>query len=196
MSRAASTAYVPPPFSFVGENGDEVRVVLLVLVVFGTMIAEALRAAANERVQRARRGTEPPGDVYGIMRVVYPSAFLAMLVEGSLSGAPAAPALVAGAIVFVSAKALKWWAIYTLGRFWTFRVIVVPGAALIARGPYRWLRHPNYLAVMGELVGVALMSGSPVSGVVGTATFAWLLIRRISVEDRALQGSRDDRRGV
>jgi methyltransferase len=169
---------------------------LLPLVVFGTLIAEALRATANERIQRARGGVEPPRDVYAIMRVVYPAAFLAMLVEGALRGGPPAPVFLAGALVFASAKALKWWAIHSLGRFWTFRVIVVPGAALVRRGPYRWLRHPNYVAVIGELVGVALMSGAPAAGVAGIATFAWLLIRRISVEDRALQGSRDNRRGV
>ena len=56
----------------------------------------------------------------------------------------------------MAAKALKWWAILTLGRFWTFRVIVVPGATLVAGGPYRWLRHPNYVGVIGELVGVGV----------------------------------------
>ena len=57
-------------------------------IVFGTMLVEARRASANERAQRARGGVEPAGDVYDVMRVVYPGAFLAMFVEGALRGAP------------------------------------------------------------------------------------------------------------
>jgi methyltransferase len=162
---------------------------LLPVLVFGAMLVEAWRAAANERAQIARGGVEPSGDVYRIMRLVYPGAFVAMFVEGALRGAPPAAAIVAGAVVFAAAKALKWWAIASLGRFWTFRVIVVPGASLVASGPYRWLRHPNYVGVMGELAGVALMTGALLSGVVGIATFAWLVIRRVSVEERALRAA-------
>ena len=156
-------------------------------VVFGFLIVEALRAASNERAQRARGGREPVGDVYNIMRVVYPGAFLAMFVEGALRGAPPAAAVLAGTLLFLAAKLLKWWAILSLGRFWTFRVIVVPRAGLIASGPYRWLRHPNYVGVMGELAGVALMTGALLSGVAGFATFGALVLKRIALEERALR---------
>ena len=158
----------------------------LALFTFGAMLVEARRAATNERVQRARGGLEPPGDVYGLMRVAYPGAFLAMFIEGAFRAAPPRLADFIGAALFIAAKGLKWWAILSLGRFWTFRVIVVPGARLVSIGPYRWLRHPNYVGVMGELGGVALMTGALVSGVVGIATFAVLVVRRMSVEERAL----------
>jgi methyltransferase len=171
---------VPPPFVLA-------QSLILSVIVFGSMLVEAARASANERAQRARGGREPSGDVYTIMRIAYPAAFLAMLVEGAWRGAPPRSAVLAGAAVFLIAKALKWWAIVSLGTFWTFRVIVVPGARLVAAGPYRWLRHPNYAGVMGELAGVALMTAAPVSGVAGIVTFGWLVIRRVSVEERALR---------
>jgi len=155
-------------------------------VVFGSMIIEARRAARNERAQRARGGIEPPGDVYQLMRVVYPGAFLAMFAEGAARGTPSPGILLGGAMVFAAGKALKWWAILSLGAFWTFRVIVVPGASLVARGPYRWLRHPNYVGVLGELAGVAAIAGAPLSGMVATGVFAALLVKRIAVEERAL----------
>ena len=151
------------------------------------MIAEAARASANERVQRSRGGVEPSGDVYRLMRLAYPGAFLAMFAEGALHGAPSSAAVLAGAAVFLTAKVLKWWAILTLGRSWTFRVIVVPGVRLVAGGPYRWLRHPNYVGVMGELVGVALMTGAIVSGTTGCVMFGALVLRRVFVEERALR---------
>jgi methyltransferase len=160
---------------------------ILAAVVFGSLILEARRAAANERAQRARGGQEPSGDVYTTMRLVYPGAFLAMFVEGALRGAPPPAALAAGLIVFAAAKAIKWWAILSLGPFWTFRVIVVPGSSLVAAGPYRFFRHPNYIGVMGELAGVALMTGALLSGVAGFVTFGGLVLKRITIEERALR---------
>jgi methyltransferase len=112
-----------------------------------------------------------------------------MLVEGALGDGPPWPVALTGAVVFAAAKALKWWAIVSLGPFWTFRVVVIPGEALVVGGPYRWLRHPNYVAVMGELAGVALLTGAPVSGVTAMAVFGLLLIKRIAVEERALDAA-------
>jgi methyltransferase len=162
----------------------------LAAIIFGFMLIEARRASRNERAQRARGGIEPSGDVYKLMRVVYPGAFLAMLVEGAARGGPPTGVLVAGAAVFAVAKALKWWAIVSLGRLWTFRVIVVPGATLVATGPYRWLRHPNYVGVLGELAGVAALAGAPISGSVAIVAFGVLLLKRIAVEERMLRTAR------
>jgi len=169
---------------------------LLLALVFVPMLVEARLAASNERGQLARGGIEPPGDVYAIMRLAYPGVFLAMIAEGYWRGsAPVVSSFVsfviviAGFVFFVAAKLLKWWAIVSLGDAWTFRVIVRPGVRLVATGPYRWLRHPNYVAVAGELAGVALMSGARVAGPVGAALFGALLYKRISVEERALEAS-------
>ena len=165
---------------------------VLLPVVFIPMLVEARVAAKNERAQRARGGVEPKDDVYAIMQFAYPAVFLAMIGEGwwrsRNPGASFVPSIsfAAGVMVFVLAKALKSWAIVSLGEAWTFRVIVRPGVPLVASGPYRWLRHPNYVAVVGELVSVALMSGARVSGPAGTVLFGALMLRRISVEERAL----------
>jgi methyltransferase len=113
-----------------------------------------------------------------------------MLVEGVMRAVPSSRAFAAGVLIFAAAKGLKWWAILSLGPFWTFRVLVVPRTRLVAHGPYRWLSHPNYVAVVGELAGVALITGAPVSGLAGIAAFAWLLRRRISVESKALLEAR------
>lgn len=163
---------------------------LLLAAVFIPMLLEARVAAINERAQRARGGVEPQDDVYAIMRLAYPGVFLAMIAEGWWfsrdSSFVSSTWLAAGFVIFVAAKLLKSWAIVSLGAAWTFRVIVRPGVPLVASGPYRWLRHPNYVAVAGELVAVALMSGARITGPLGTILFGFLMFKRIAVEERAL----------
>jgi methyltransferase len=168
--------------------------VALAVVVFGFMLVEARRASRNERLQRARGGVEPSGDVYHWMTAAYPASFLAMIAEGVARGPAPLRLVTAGALVFAAAKALKWWAIVSLRDFWTFRVIVVPRAPLVRRGPYRVLRHPNYVGVVGELVGVALMTGALVSGGIATLAFGGLILKRIGVEERALAAADEPRR--
>ena len=163
--------------------------VVIALLIFVPMLVEAARAQRNERAQQARGGIEPQGDVYTIMRAAYPAAFLAMLGEAALRAtrSTGSTALVIGVVVFAAAKLIKWSAILALGRSWTFRVIVVPGDTLVARGPYRYFRHPNYIGVIGELVGAALMTGARVTGPIAVIVFALLLQKRIAVEERALK---------
>jgi len=161
---------------------------LLVALVYVPMLVEAWLAARNEREQRERGGVEPAGDVYRIMRVAYPAAFAAMMAESAWD--PSHSIWIAGLAVFAASKALKWWAVAALGRAWTFRVIVRPGVALVGGGPYRFVRHPNYVAIAGELTGLALMSGARLFGPLMTLTFCGLMLKRIVVEDRALELAR------
>ena len=150
------------------------------------MAGEAVLSAFNERALRARGAIEPAGDVINVMRWVYPGAFIAMGVEGALTG-PAPPNLLMGGLaLFGLAKALKVWAISSLGAKWSYRVLIVPGDPLVTTGPYRFMSHPNYLAVVGEIISVAAIVWAPISGVLAAIGFGWLMIARIRVEDRAL----------
>ena len=150
------------------------------------MLAEAAISRRNERRLLARGAVEPAGDVYRTMQWAYPGAFIAMALEGALLGSAPGPAVVAGAALMLISKALKYWAMASLGDRWTFRVLVVPDP-LVTRGPYQWLRHPNYVAVVGELVSMALLVGARVTGPAGILLFSLLIRRRIAVEDRALR---------
>jgi methyltransferase len=163
-----------------------IRLVGILVVVSTFMLVEARRAARNEAAQRARGAIEPAHDVYPLMQIMYPGVFLAMILDGALHAPPASATVAAGALIFAAGKALKWWAIVTLGDCWTFRVLVVPGAPPIHRGPYRLLRHPNYIGVAGELAGTALMAGSAIAGPIGTVMFVALMGARVRVENRAL----------
>ena len=159
------------------------------LAVLLMMLVESLIARRHEQQLRQRGAVEPPGDVYAMMRWAYPGAFVAMAVEGALFGQPGAPIVLAGACVLAGAKILKWWAMVSLGTRWTFRVLIVPGAPLVGTGPYAVLRHPNYVAVVGELLSMALLVGAVISGPIAVLLFSLLLRQRIRIEDRALRSS-------
>ena len=156
------------------------------IAVFLIVLGELGISRANERALRAQGATEPAGDVYRTMAWAYPVAFLVMGIEGAFAGAAPGTSTFVGAAVFFAAKALKFWAIASLGARWTFRVLVPPGAPLVTRGPYARLRHPNYVAVLGELAGFAVLVGAHFTGVVAVLGFAFLLRRRIAIEERAL----------
>jgi methyltransferase len=158
----------------------------LAALAFVPMLLEARRAARNDRQLRARGAVEPSGDIYRLMQFAYPGCFLAMIGEAWFRGVEDGSVFVAGLAIFGAAKALKYWAIATLGTRWTFRVLVPPGSSRITVGPYRWLRHPNYVAVVGELVGFALLAQAPLTGTVSVVAFSTLISARIRVEERAL----------
>jgi methyltransferase len=86
----------------------------------------------------------------------------------------------------LAAQALRYWAVSTLGPRWNVRVIVVPGEPVVTSGPYRWLRHPNYLAVVIEGLALPLAHGAWLTALAFSALNAWLLTLRIRTEERAL----------
>ena len=163
------------------------------VLVFGAVAAaamglEAIIAARHDRALRALGATEPPDDVYPIMRIVYPAAFLAMLAEGAWRDVHNDQIVAVGAAVFVAAKAIKYWVIATLGSRWTFRVLVPPGSARTVRGLYRWIDHPNYVAVELELAGTAIAMHALLTGPIAVVVFAFVLRQRVRVEEKALAG--------
>ena len=177
------------------------RVVALA-VTFGFMLAENKASRANLRRLRAAGATEPAGDAYLALALLYPAAFLAMGLEGIWRAAQEGPSpavgpswAASGVLLFVVSKALKYWAIRALGVRWSFRVMVLPGEPLVEAGPYRYVAHPNYIAVVGELVGAAMMMEAKVLGPIMTLAFGLALWARIRFESRVLAPLRPDRSG-
>ena len=169
-------------------------VAFVIALICGLMLAEQRLSRRNEVALRAAGAIEPPGDVFPAMAILYPAAFLVMGVEGIVRASAAAPATgpswaASGVLLFVASKALKYWAIGTLGPRWSFRVLVEPGKPLVTAGPYRYVAHPNYVGVVGELVSTAMMVGAVISGPVMTGLFGVVLAMRIRFESRVLHAA-------
>ncbi|MGH9334411.1 MAG: isoprenylcysteine carboxyl methyltransferase family protein, partial [Vicinamibacteria bacterium] len=88
--------------------------------------------------------------------------------------------------IALAAQGLRYWAIGSLGRRWNARVIAIPGMPLVASGPYRFMRHPNYLAVALEGIAIPLVHTAVFTAIGFTLLNAWILRVRIRCEEKAL----------
>jgi methyltransferase len=155
-------------------------------------IVELVLSARHARAAFARGGVEYGRAHFPALVALHVGLLLACAAEVVLGGRPFLPWL--GwpmlALVLLS-QALRYWCIATLGQQWNTRVIVVPGAGRVSGGPYRFLPHPNYVAVVVEGVALPLVYTAWITALVFTVVNAVLLVGvRIPVEERALKALR------
>jgi methyltransferase len=163
----------------------------LVAAVGAERMVEVVVAERNRRWSRDRGGREFGAGHYPVMVVLHTGLLAACLLEPILLHRPFIPILGFPMLALVmTAQALRWWCISTLGRLWNTRVIIVPGAARITRGPYRLIPHPNYVAVVVEGFALPLVHSSWTTALVFTVLNAALLRTRVRVENAALAGLR------
>jgi methyltransferase len=143
--------------------------------------AELLLAHANTRRLRAQGALEIDAGGYKWIVAVHAGWLAALALIVPPATPPSWPLLgVYGGLQFA-----RVWVIATLGRRWTTRVLVLPGAALVRRGPYRYFRHPNYMIVAGELAVLPLAFGAFGIALAFSLANLGVIARRIRVEDRA-----------
>lgn len=144
----------------------------------------------NARASMARGGVEVGRAHYRVMTALHTAFLLCCALEvvalrRPFPGVPGALALVG----VLASQGLRYWAIAALGQRWNTRIIFVPGEAPVVSGPYRWVRHPNYVAVIAEIALVPLVHGAWLTAVAFSIANAALLAVRIRAEERALGGS-------
>lgn len=163
-------------------------VVLLGLVAV-ERLAEIVVSRRNTAWSLARGGEEHGAGHYPVMVALHSMLLVGAATEVLVAARPFVPALgwpMLGLVV--AAQVLRWWCIRTLGRRWSTRVVVVPGLPLVDTGPYRVLRHPNYLAVVVEGIALPLVHSAWVTAALFTALNLALLRVRVRVEETALTG--------
>jgi methyltransferase len=163
---------------------------LLIVAVAVERLAELRLSVRHARWAFAHGGVETGQGHYPWMVLLHTGLLVAAPVEVAVASRPFLPWLGWPMLVVVlAAQSLRWWCIATLGVRWNTRVIVVPGMPLVTGGPYRWARHPNYVAVVAEGIALPLVHTAWVTASVFTVLNAWLLRVRIRTEDRALAGA-------
>lgn len=160
---------------------------LLILAVGLERLAELVISKRHARWAMSVGGREHGRSHYPIMVVIHTGLLVGCVLEVWLLDRPFLPWL--GwpmlALVLLS-QGLRWWCVATLGRRWNTLVIVVPDMPLIDRGPYRYLRHPNYVAVVVEGLALPLIHGAWITALAFTVANAFVLSVRIKVENAAL----------
>ncbi|MEU3909336.1 isoprenylcysteine carboxylmethyltransferase family protein [Streptomyces goshikiensis] len=160
---------------------------LLLGLVAAERIAELAVARRNARWSLARGAREYGRGHYPAMVALHTALLVGCAVEPWAAGRPFVPMVGWSALALAAlAQGLRWWCITTLGPRWNTRVLVVPGLPLVAGGPYRLLRHPNYVAVVVEGAALPLVHSAWLTAAAFTALNAALLTVRIRCEDTAL----------
>lgn len=160
-------------------------VVWLVLLVAVQRLVELQLSRRNEARLVAAGAVEAGASHYPLFVALH-AAWLAALLLTVPWDRPAATWPLAA---FFALQPLRCWCIRSLGERWTTRVLVVPGAAAVRRGPYRWLRHPNYLVVVLEIALLPLAFGAVGLALAFSLANALLLAWRIRVEERTLRAA-------
>jgi methyltransferase len=162
---------------------------ILLAFVTAQRLGELWWAKQNEARLFAAGGIEYGGSHFPVMIAVHSSWLVGIwLLAYQHSVVPVFLGL------FIVLQLARLWIMATLGRRWTVHVVVVPGERLVARGPYRFLRHPNYAVVIGEIAAVPLALGMPIYALVFSILNAAVLALRISVENAALAALRRPQR--
>jgi methyltransferase len=161
--------------------------VLLILAVAAERVAEIVVAQRNLAWSRARGGIEFGAGHYPFMAALHTVFLLACVAEVALADRPFLPWLGWSMLaILLASQALRWWCVATLGRQWNTRVVVIPGAPRVSGGPYRFFRHPNYVAVVAEGIALPLVHSAWITALVFTVLNAALLTVRIRTENAAL----------
>ena len=160
---------------------------VLVVLVGLERLAELAVSRRNATWSLQHGGRETGRGHYPVMVLLHTGLLVGMLVEAWVRR-PEVDPLLAGVMLTLAlaSQALRWWCITTLGTRWNTRVIVVPGLPLVRSGPYRFLSHPNYVAVVVEGLALPLVHAAWVTAVVFTVANAVLLTVRLRAENPAL----------
>jgi methyltransferase len=160
---------------------------VLLAVVALERAAELVVARRNAHWALARGGVEYGRDHYPVMVALHVMLLVGCVLEPVVCRRPFLPWLGWPSLaVAIACQLVRWSCVAALGRRWNTRVIVVPGMPPVVRGPYHWLRHPNYAAVLAEGVALPLIHTAWVTALAFTLANLPLLRRRIQVEDAAL----------
>jgi methyltransferase len=156
---------------------------LAALLVALQRLLELRLSRRHERILRARGAVERGREHYPLIVALHVLWLLSTLIEVVLRGPVLWPVPLA---LFLLVQPLRYWAILSLGENWNTRILVVPGAELVRRGPYKYLKHPNYVVVVVEIAAFPLIFGAWVTAIVFSVLNAVLLFVRIREENRAL----------
>jgi methyltransferase len=168
-------------------------VLAFIALLVGVGVARLLEMRLSRRHQRELAGEGArllPEPGFPLMVALHSAVLVGAGVEVLAARRPFVPAIgIPAALVFALANALRIWVIRSLAGHWNVRVVDSASLGVVSTGPFRWIRHPNYVAVFLELLALPLIHGAYVTAVLGALAHLGVLARRIRLEERVLEAS-------
>lgn len=165
---------------------------MTVLYIFLTILlaqraVELIVARRHEHALKAAGAEEIDSKGYRLIVTMHAAFFISIPAETILLNRRISSCWELLLVIFAAAQLLRYWAIASLGTYWNTKIIIAPGHPLVVRGPYKYFRHPNYLAVITEIAVVPLIFSCYYTAIVFTLLNAAVLKRRIRIENDALR---------
>ncbi|WP_066174102.1 isoprenylcysteine carboxyl methyltransferase family protein [Bacillus marinisedimentorum] len=148
-------------------------------------------ARRNEAWMKSKGAREHGRQHYKYIVLVHVLFFFMFFVEGGLIQRSISDLWPLWLALFVFAQAMRVWALFSLGKFWNTKIIVLPGADVVAKGPYKYIRHPNYVVVALEFLSAPLLFDAYLTAALFTLLNIIVLSIRIPAEEKALREATD-----
>ncbi|MDN4607822.1 isoprenylcysteine carboxyl methyltransferase family protein [Sporosarcina highlanderae] len=160
---------------------------IVISIVIVQRLFELLIARRNEKWMMSQGAFEAGATHYPIMVGMHILFFISLLVEVFFFNRQLSPIWTILLTFFLIAQVLRVWCLASLGKFWNTKIIVLPNAEVVRKGPYKWIRHPNYTIVATELLVLPLMFNAFFTAVLFTLLNCWMMTVRIPAEEKALK---------
>jgi len=160
---------------------------IFLIIIFLQRFVELLYARRNERILKSRGAIEFDRKGYLFIVLMHISFFISLVSEKILLHRELNEYWIVFFFIFLLAQLLRYWSIITLGIFWNTKVLVLPNHELVCNGPYKYIPHPNYIAVISEIAVIPLIFSCYITAAVFSVLNLVLLIRRIQIEEGALR---------
>ena len=164
---------------------NTIFLIFYIFLVFQRQI-ELFIAKRNEQLVRKEGAVEHDREGYKYIVLMHAGFFVSLLAEHFLLKTTFNSYSAVFFTIFIITQLLRYWAITSLGRYWNTRILVVPGLKLVTRGPYKYIRHPNYIAVISEIAVIPLIFSCYITAIVFSVLNFITLRRRIAIEEKAL----------
>ena len=126
---------------------------IVISIVILQRLIELIIAKRNEKWMRSQGAFEAGAAHYPIMVSMHIAFFISLIAEVFLFDRSLSPVWILFLVIFLVAQVARIWCLTSLGKFWNTKIIILPGADVVQKGPYKWVRHPNYVIVATELLG-------------------------------------------
>lgn len=159
---------------------------IFIAILIIQRLSELFLARRNEKYVRSHGAREYDAKGYKVIVLMHIAFFISLIAEYVLLGRTLSSYWPALLILFLLTQILRYWAISTLGYYWNTKILVTPGSRAIISGPYKYIKHPNYLAVVVEIAVIPVLFSCYITAVLFTIINLIVLKRRIKIEEKAL----------